>query len=215
MPYDLTKLTPVCIVLTWLYLVCEVAFIGVTFWETGYYRGDFSPGMEMDVDFYALDAVLMVAAFGLLAATLGAYVVNGMWIYRAVANAQALDPNAERISPGWAIGWHVIPIANLWMPFRAIRQTWNTSTGLGREINAPVGHPFGIWWGAWVISTLFSNASFRISIRAETNDDWLTVGYLDMGASVFSLIAGFFFIRILRDITRAQSEQTGVAEIFS
>jgi hypothetical protein len=215
MPYDLNKIAPTCVVLTWLYMAAEVVFFAVTFWETGFYRGDFSAGAEMDVEFYVLDLAIMIGAFGMLAAAIGAYVVNGVWIYRAVSNARALDPRPERISPGWAIGWHVIPIANLWMPFRAMKQTWNTSAEAGRDIAAPVGHPFGIWWTCWIISSLIDNASFRMSMHAETNDEWLTVGYIDMASTVLSVIAAYYFLQILREITRAQADQSGVAEVFS
>ena len=57
------------------------------------------------------------------------YVVFGTWIYRAAANVDAASVPGFRFTPGWAVGWHFVPIANLFKPFGAMRQIWNASHG--------------------------------------------------------------------------------------
>ena len=213
MAYDLGKLWPVCRALTFLYLATEAAFITVTIWEVGYYEDVFSEGAYLDPEWSALDAAISIAAFGLLAATVAAYVANGIWLYRAGANAGDFDPDPGRISPGWCVGWHVVPFANFWMPFRAMKQIWNSSTGA--PIDAPVRHPFGLWWALWVVSSIIASLSHQLYRRAEELEDWIAVGYLDISASTIGVAAAIFYLRIMRDVTRAQSSRANVDEVFA
>src|SRR4051812_12371242 len=48
---------------------------------------------------------------------LSCFLLVGMWIYRTNANAHALG-GAVSITPGWAVGWFVVPLANLVMPYQ-------------------------------------------------------------------------------------------------
>src|SRR5688572_5676802 len=40
-------------------------------------------------------------------------IVVGMWIYRAHANLSDAGVDGLEFTPGWAVGWYFIPIANL------------------------------------------------------------------------------------------------------
>ena len=50
-----------------------------------------------------------------------------IWIYRANYNARQLGATDMQFSPGWAVGWNFIPIANLWKPYQAMREIWQAS----------------------------------------------------------------------------------------
>src|ERR1043166_6019302 len=39
------------------------------------------------------------------------------WIHRANKNLHCLSTEVMRLSPGWAIGWYFIPVANLFKPY--------------------------------------------------------------------------------------------------
>ncbi len=49
------------------------------------------------------------------------------WMRRAVSNLPALGALGQKYSPGWAIGWWFIPIANLVQPLRVLREAWRGS----------------------------------------------------------------------------------------
>lgn len=49
------------------------------------------------------------------------------WTYLANWNARILGAPDLKPSPGWAVGWYFVPIANLWKPFQALRQTFKAS----------------------------------------------------------------------------------------
>jgi hypothetical protein len=54
-------------------------------------------------------------------------VIFCIWIYRANYNARQLGATDMKFSPGWAVGWYFIPIANLWKPYQAMCEIWQAS----------------------------------------------------------------------------------------
>jgi len=58
-------------------------------------------------------------------------VVWCVWQHHAQANAVVLSGGGTRFTPGWAVGWWFIPIANLWKPFQTVRELWKSSHGDG------------------------------------------------------------------------------------
>jgi len=55
-------------------------------------------------------------------AFLATVIVWCIWQHRAQANAVVLSGGGLRFTPGWAVGWWFIPIANLWKPFQTVRE---------------------------------------------------------------------------------------------
>ena len=145
-----------------------------------------------------------------------AYVVNGIWIYRASSNAAQIDPDTRRISVGCTVGWYFIPIANLWMPFQAMKQLWNSSHGgVTGDIHASAPMLLSFWWVAWVVSSLLPDASFRIPMRNDGLETWSTTARLDVLAAPASILSAILFLKILRAVTQVQGNQSRQAEIFA
>jgi hypothetical protein len=73
-----------------------------------------------------------------------------VWVYRANRNARALGAEGMTYSPGWSMGWFFVPLANLVMPYRVLRELWKASTpGAGAYWrHAPVSSILGVWWAA-------------------------------------------------------------------
>lgn len=143
-----------------------------------------------------------------------AYTVNAFWIYHASLHAAKIDPDPTRIGPAWTVAWFLIPIANLWMPYRAMKQVWHSSSGIAQDINAPVSKEFALWWGCWTISWLASAVSYRVFWPAG-EDGLLFAIALDLVAVPFAIISAFLFLRIMKDITGYQQERTQSDEVFA
>jgi hypothetical protein len=45
-----------------------------------------------------------------------------IWVHRMQANTFALGVLGLRYTPAWAVGWYFVPIVNLWMPYRVMRE---------------------------------------------------------------------------------------------
>jgi hypothetical protein len=77
------------------------------------------------------------------------------WVYRAAANSRALGAHTT-ISPGWAVGWYFIPIANLWKPYEAMREIWKTSSSPLAWQSQPTPALLSWWWSFHLMSLLVS-----------------------------------------------------------
>jgi hypothetical protein len=102
------------------------------------------------------DAYLAGALFGLLVlvgAVVGLYVVAGLWLQRARADAAGLEPFAQPHGPAWVWFGVFVPVACLFIPFRIVRAA--RATLLRRADGALVNG----WWAAWVGSVIASGVA--------------------------------------------------------
>ena len=107
--------------------------------------------------------LLVLFAIPLVVVTLGTAILVLQWIYRANYNARALGATRMRFTPGWAVGWHFIPIANLWKPYQAMKEICRASLRPSRwwEEKAPSLLP--LWWGLWLLTSGAEGVSWTAS----------------------------------------------------
>jgi Domain of unknown function (DUF4328) len=159
---------------------------------------------------FALAGLLQL--LGLIASV----ILVSMWTFRAMKNLHLAGAPEVSMSPGWAVGWHFIPIANLWKPFEGILQIWRGSmaqAGLPIKVPAHVGW----WWATWVISNMLANLSLRLSGFMEEGpayDEGLLVAVV---GGVVSVICTVLLLRTTKDITVAQRTggNASVSEAFA
>ena len=99
-------------------------------------------------------------------------VVFACVIYRLRTNVEALGARDLPISRGWTVGWFFVPIANLFMPFKAVRDVWNASvpvTGPWIENSASALVP--CWWFLWIASNISNNIVSTIAKFAVTLEE--------------------------------------------
>ena len=75
-----------------------------------------------------------------------------LWQYRAHANLRGLGRGHLDHRP-WAIGWWFVPIANLWMPFKVVREVWKASEPAEDPvawIGVRTWSVLGWWWAMWI-----------------------------------------------------------------
>ncbi len=85
------------------------------------------------------------------------------WIYRSNQNLGALSGQAMRFTPGWAVGWYFVPIANLVKPYQAMQEIWQVSH---RDPAASPGL-LSAWWTLWILSTVVGRAAVKLVLAAE------------------------------------------------
>ena len=159
--------------------------VGIAIWalDLGWWKDDRAVYDELFVvDFLLLANILLM---------LGSFVAVGMWIHRAHANLREASDRAYEFSPGWAVGWYFIPIANLFKPFQAMKELWFASHGIDGWRDATAPGLLRVWWLAFVASSISSYGDAFTWVDA--------VGYLANALSAACLII------LMRDITRAQA----------
>jgi hypothetical protein len=69
-------------------------------------------------------AILSIASMILW---LGTIVAFAMWTHRVAMNLPALGSRRLQYTPGWAVGWFFIPLANFVMPYFVAAEIWRES----------------------------------------------------------------------------------------
>jgi hypothetical protein len=101
------------------------------------------------------------------------YVVTGVmflrWIYLTNRNARSLGTTGMQFTPGWAVGWYFVPVAALWKPYQALKETFKASHPDFNQDWQHAPHPsiLPLWWTLW-ITWAFVAAAFRSAPRVDT-----------------------------------------------
>jgi hypothetical protein len=164
------------------------------------------------------ETIDLVAAVTRLA-TFGIYVIAGFmvlkWTYRVVANARVMSHGlGMTATPGWAIGWYFIPVANLWKPFEAVEQTWKVSHQPGAPSSVETPTLLRWWWALWLVSGIMGNLSGRLAMM-EGPDLMLASDVAEMISDGAAIPLTLLLIRIVRAITEQQLTRKNVAEVFA
>jgi hypothetical protein len=101
---------------------------------------------------------------GILQVVLGlAFVVTFLvWLHRLSTNLHAYSGVRLEHSPGWAVGWFFVPVANLFKPYQVMKEVWRVSHGTRAVGAAPVGW----WWALYLASGFLGRLSSTLSTRA-------------------------------------------------
>ena len=153
------------------------------------------------------------AIIGLLQASI--FITSGvlilMWIYRANLNAHRLGAAGMVFSPGWAVGWYFIPFANLWKPYQAMREIWQASASPQRWESEHRPWFLPLWWTLWIVTSLFDNAAFRMSLRNDPGiDQLITASGVTIVSDVLGIPLAVVFFVLVHRIHRMQIEQSNL-----
>lgn len=141
------------------------------------------------------------------------YIVGGIfiltWIARANANAHAIGTLEMETGPAWAVGWFFVPFANLFMPFRAVREIWQASaTAVAGEQAS--GALLGLWWLGWLATNITGLVAVRIAWESESAEALRTSAGFDVASNILMVPACLLFAGV---VTRIQDVQNRAAPI--
>ncbi|MEV0225346.1 DUF4328 domain-containing protein [Streptomyces sp. NPDC050704] len=125
-----------------------------------------------------------------------------IWFYLMRRYAGVLGPDRFRNGPGWAIGSWLIPLANLWMPYRIAVDMWGAGTRLPAD-----GEPFkvsywpvNLWWGLFVTAILFRRYTGQRYANAEALEEIRAAVLQVMAADILEAAAAaaavYFAVRL-------------------
>src|SRR5689334_7545358 len=141
-------------------------------------------------------------------------VVFCMWTYRANYNARQLGAGGMEFTPGWAVGWYFIPIANLWKPYQAMKEIWKASANPGNWPDQPRGGILPAWWTLFLLSNFLSNISFRFMLSAKTLPELIGASSLSVANDLLDLVATLTAIAVVGQIFRMQMSHR-MPEVFT
>jgi Domain of unknown function (DUF4328) len=132
-----------------------------------------------------------------------------LWFWRSHRNLGALGAEGLEFTSGWAIGWWLIPLAWLWMPYRAAMEIWKASdprsdriTSADSRLRRDSSLLIRAWWAAWLASVVLSNVMAFVVAPASSGLNTLT-----LVSGLSTALAAIFTILVVWSITRRQSER--------
>jgi hypothetical protein len=129
-----------------------------------------------------------------------------IWQHRGQSNLHALAIPRLTFSPGWAVGWWLIPVANLWKPFQTVRELWKASDGDERWRGSPTWSVIGWWWACWVVFNILYNTTIRLYGSASATVDSYIIGdRISIVGDLVSVVAAVLAISIVRSVTDRQT----------
>jgi len=193
---DLGTLTNIASGALLIYMVTRLALLGMTFWA---YQSVDAPG-----DLSTALGLMAIVSTIFLVTLIACFILVGRWIYRASANAHALSTEMT-ITPGMAVGWYFIPIANLFKPYQAMREIWMASHFRGNWHGEPSPSILVGWWGLWIVVNILDNISLRLGGIDENGDVAGMTTFLDFAAALLNVALCLVLISLMRQIARAQA----------
>jgi Domain of unknown function (DUF4328) len=143
-----------------------------------------------------------------------------LWVWRAHANLRDDGLDGLSHSPAWAALSLFVPVANLIVPFQAMRALWNRSHGEEVYFMRQSVEAVTSWWACYV-SGMLVHAFLAFIVALDQLTDFAVMN--PAGVNTFflffatALLAGsaFFLFRIVGAITRAQATVTSIGDTFA
>lgn len=135
-----------------------------------------------------------------------------IWIYLAHRNLRAFGVRYLRFTPGWAVGWFFIPVANLFRPVQVMAELWRASgpdTSLtGRRPHSASGTAvLAPWWASYLVMANLHALAYRYPTASEYAATHLSVQYLWLATWVSGAIASITGTRLVRTVSRRQAHR--------
>lgn len=142
-----------------------------------------------------------------------------LWVWRAHANLRDDGLDGLTHSPAWASISLFVPIANLIVPFQAMRELWNRSHGEEAHFAGQSVEPVASWWTCY-ISGMLVHSFLALIVAIDVLTDFAVI--TPAGVNTFFLffatvlLAGsaWFLFRIVGAVTRAQATVTSIGDTF-
>jgi hypothetical protein len=131
-----------------------------------------------------------------------AIIASLTWIRRANQSARARGAVGMRFTPNWSIGWYFIPIANLWIPYQAMKEIWQAGRGGDAWKEDSVPDFFPIWWFVWLVNIFVGKAAFRNTMNAATIPELKHATVITMASDAASIVLQLMFIAVVQEVCR-------------
>lgn len=124
------------------------------------------------------------------------------WFRRAYNNLHLLGVKGLSYEEGWASGAWFVPFINLVRPYTIMKEIWEeTQTFINESRANNEGSALvGFWWALFLIGNIISNIASRMSLSAQTIEDFQTAATGNMISTIFNIGALYLVIMIIKKI---------------
>jgi uncharacterized membrane protein len=137
-----------------------------------------------------------------------AAVMLAFWMPAALRGARELGAQGMRFRYGWP--WFIVPIANFFVPYQAMKELWQTShAGPDESINwwsRAVPRMLPIWWTIWIL-TYLASLTMRHKSDPTNLEEALSLYRVAMVHGLFLLVYLTLTFLLVRRVAAAQAER--------
>lgn len=154
------------------------------------------------------------------------YIISGitfiMWFRRAYFNLHNRLDELE-YSEGWAAGSWFVPIIGLFRPYKIMKEIYeeNLTILYRKDIDTNISTQFlGWWWFLWIASSVLSQISLRLSLRADDLNKLETSTTVEIIGNIIAIPLAIIAVKVIKDASTLETEvdlapETKVVEVIS
>jgi hypothetical protein len=132
-----------------------------------------------------------------------------MFVYRATKNLELSNARGLEMSPGAAVGWSFVPIANLGTVYNAMKGIWIASMDPVKGTKS-ASAKLGIWWGLYLVGNIIGRISDAMvpaglgEDPATIFDQFLFPAIVGITGSLCAIASTLVLHSMVSEIVRAQ-----------
>ncbi|HLJ57351.1 MAG TPA: DUF4328 domain-containing protein [Chthonomonadaceae bacterium] len=146
-----------------------------------------------------------LAGLAQMALYITAIVLWCIWVYRANTNVRAFGAQGLTFTPGWAFGWHFVPIMNLFRPYQAMAELWRASRMPSNWTSVTGLATVQAWWALWIVSNVVDTIVSRMDVTDRGGDPQTSLAVM-ASSEVLDVVLSVLAIIVIRSIYRMQAE---------
>ncbi len=161
----------------------------------------------------SLLAVYQVVARSLFFLPAAAFACLMFWIFRVNKNARALSSQPLETSPGWAVGWFLVPLVCWWRPLETVCEIYKASRTPHDWRRTGRAALVGWWWGF----NLLGNAISVIMMVSKSLDGELFLRPLSIALYGAMIVHQGLLLAVVNRIVKWQTAARrtgGVEDLF-
>lgn len=139
-----------------------------------------------------------------------AFIISGiafiLWFRRAYYNLHQ-KVRTLTFTEGWAAGCWFVPIINLYRPYQIMKEMYEETKRYlkGESMDCDLSTTFiGIWWTVWIINGILGQIIFRLSWRADTLPELITITTLSIISGIVGIGLAFVTVKVIRDYANVE-----------
>lgn len=141
-----------------------------------------------------------------------AFCAMAIWLYRSYRNLTPLGAGKLYYSPKWAYLGFLVPIANLFVPYLLMADTWRVSQAATEQESCAtawehlsIPNQIQIWWFSHLIGAIAVPISEAIFLPAGGDYSSTQVTVFPLLSSCVALVWSLFSIKIIKSIETTQT----------
>lgn len=197
--------------------ISAILLLATFFWAYSIRKTGLAPDQSTTIGIGILGGVGMI---GLVLPSLAGTATFLLWFHKAIANLHRAELSGLRARPLWSVISLFVPIAQLFIPFLAMRELWNRSHGEDEYQSRTAVTTISVWWlclltGSFLIAFVLVIASLYVFSPIKLVAPGLLNFMLLVVGIGFQCMAAGCLVVILRRITAAQASLIDGSAIFA